>query len=254
MGRRGGFSPMAALKSRGAWRAFTLIEVTLGLAILILIFGVIFQLVQFSLIGANEASQQTRRSREVDGLFALVRQLCLDLPFRSQVFLEPQGGQGRGTDLVLSNAPAAILPERYDGIRVLRLELRKSPGETGSTLRLVEVFQPRQGTRVETNLFPLMREITDLKWWALDTRDGQEKTEWGDPAKPACLRLELTRRQGARRDVYRGVFWIPTGLGPGGVVPLDPTTLQVQGGAPATPGNPPAGTPPPGTPTPSMPR
>lgn len=232
--------------------AFTLIEVTLGLAILILIFGVIFQLVQFALIGANEASQQTRRGREVDGLFALVRQLCLDLPFRSQVLLEPQGGQGRGTDLVLSNAPAAILPERYDGTRVLRLELRKSPGETGSTLRLVEVFLPKEGTVAQTNLFPLMREITDLKWWALDTRDGQEKTEWGDAIKPACLRLEMTRRQGARREVYRGVFWIPTGLGPGGAVPLDPATLQAQPGVTAA-GTPPGGTPTPGTPPPGGP-
>ena len=150
---------------------------------------------------------------------------------------------------MLSNAPSAILPERYDGTRVLRLELRKTPGETGSTLRLVEVFLPREGAATQTNLFPLMREITDLKWWALDTRDGQEKTEWGDPIKPACLRLELTRRQGARREVFRGVFWIPTGMGPGGLVPLDPTTLQAQGAPPAAPGTP--GTP--GTPTPGVP-
>lgn len=250
MGGRSGLSFMAAVnKGVRQGRGFTLIEVTLGLAILILIFGVIFQLVQFALIGANEASQQTRRGREVDGLFALVRQLCLDLPFRSQVLLEPQG-QGRGVDLVLSNAPAAILPERYDGTRVLRLELRKSPGETGSTLRLVEVFQPREGAVIQTNLFPLMREITDMKWWALDTRDGQEKPDWADPVKPACLRLELTRRQGSRREVFRGVFWIPTGLGPGGVVPLDPATMQAPGGAPAAPGTP-GGTPAaPGSPAP----
>jgi hypothetical protein len=231
---------MAAVKRRRARGAFTLVEVTLGLAILILIFGVIFQLVQFALIGANEAGEQTRRGREVDGLFALVRQLCLDLPFRSAVLLEPQG-QGRGVDLVLSNAPAAILPERHDGTRMLRLELRKTPGETGSTLRLVEVFTRREGAVVETNLFPLMREITDLKWWALDTRDGQEKVEWVDPTKPGCVRMELTRRLGSRKEKFSGTFWIPTGLGPGGVVPLDPTTLQGQGAAggatnPAVPG------------------
>jgi len=251
VGRWGGFSFMATVTAGRRGRAFTLIEVTLGLSILILIFGVIFQLVQFALIGANEATQQTRRSREVDGLFALVRQLCLDLPFRSQVLLEPQG-QGRGTDLVLSNAPSAILPERYDGTRVLRLELRKTPGETGSTLRLVEVFLPREGAVAQTNLFPLMREITDLKWWALDTRDGEEKTEWGDPIKPAYLRLELKRRGGARREVFQGVFWIPTGLGPGASVPLDPTTLTVQG-APGTPGTPTPGVPVPGGPTPGGP-
>ena len=42
-------------ESRGT-ASFTLIEVTLGLTILILIFGVIFQLVQFSVMGANAAA------------------------------------------------------------------------------------------------------------------------------------------------------------------------------------------------------
>ena len=65
--------------------SFTLIEVTLGLTILILIFGVIFQLVQFSVMAADEAAKSSLRSREVSGLFALVRQLCLDLPVQSQV-------------------------------------------------------------------------------------------------------------------------------------------------------------------------
>jgi len=229
--------------------------VTLGLAILILIFGVIFQLVQMSMLGANEATQLTRRNREVDGLFALVRQLCLDLPFRSQVLLEPGAGAGQRTDLVLSNASAAIFPDRFDGTRVLRLELRRSEGETGSTLRLVEVFQPKEGTGAQTNLFPLMREITDLRWWALDTRDGQEKTEWNDSVKPACLRMELTRRQGNRREKFQGLFWIPTGLGPGGLVPLDPVTLQGQGPTEVTnpPGSPTSPTPAPRAPTPGSP-
>jgi type II secretory pathway pseudopilin PulG len=246
---------MASLSQPSPRAGFTLIEVTLGLSILILIFGVIFQLVQMSMLGANEATQLTRRNREVDGLFALVRQLCLDLPFRSQVLLEPGAGAGQRTDLVLSNASAAIFPDRFDGTRVLRLELRKSEGETGSNLRLVEVFQPKDGTGAQTNLFPLMREITDLRWWALDTRDGQEKTEWNDSVKPACLRMELTRRQGNRREKFQGLFWIPTGLGPGGLVPLDPVTLQGQGMTEVTnpPGGPTPGTPAPGVPAPGSP-
>lgn len=245
---------MAALNpSSRPRRAFTLIEVTLGLAILILIFGVIFQLVQFSMIGAHEATQFTRRNREVDGLFALVRQLCLDLPYRSQVILEPRGGGMRGMDLVLSNAPAAIFPDRYDGTRVLRLELRKTPGETGASLRLVEIFQPRTGGVSQTNMFPLMREITDLQWAAFDSRDGKEKSEWNEAVKPGCLRMELTRRQGQLRERFGGVFWIPTGLGPGGVVPLDPVTLQAPGGGSAPPGTPGVGTPAAGSPAPNLP-
>ena len=75
-------------------QAFTLIEVTLGMAILILIFGVIFQLVQVSVVGADDAGKYSLRNREVSGLFALLRQVCLDLPIKSQMGLVPRNGGG----------------------------------------------------------------------------------------------------------------------------------------------------------------
>ena len=75
-------------------QAFTLIEVTLGMAILILIFGVIFQLVQVSVVGADDAGKYSLRNREVSGLFTLLRQVCLDLPIKSQMGLVPRSGGG----------------------------------------------------------------------------------------------------------------------------------------------------------------
>ena len=151
-------------------RSFTLIEVTLGLAILVLIFGVIFQLVQMSVLGADAAAKNSQRSREVSGLFALVRQLCLDLPVRSQVLLEIRP-QGRGYDLLISNAPPVIVPEEIDGSRSVRLALQKDPVGGEGILVLQEIFQrandsvPRD-LPPETNTFPLMREIKSLSWLA----------------------------------------------------------------------------------------
>jgi len=145
-------------------KGFTLIEVTLGLTILILIFGVIFQLVQFSVMGANAAAQASLRSREVSGLFALVRQLCLDLPVNAQLSLENRGG-GRGYDLVVTNAPVAIFPERYDGVRVLAFELRKAPTGDGKDLWLVESLTRTNTGKVEkpeVNEFRLMGEVKTL--------------------------------------------------------------------------------------------
>ena len=212
-------------------RSFTLIEVTLGMAILILIFGVIFQLVQFSVIGANAAGQYSMRNREVSGLFALLRQLCLDLPPKSQLGLVSRGG---GYDLVFTNAPLAILPDAYEGLKVIELRLEKSPTGDGRILNLVERFEftnasagPSKG---ETNRFLLMQDIQNLTWKVWDPRAGNdprsaELTEWTQPVKPSYLKMELVRRDGKRLLTNEGIFWIPTGLSPSGQVPMDPITV-----------------------------
>ena len=210
-------------------RAFTLIEVTLGMAILILIFGVIFQLVQMSVLGADAAGKNSQRSREISGLFALVRQLCLDLPVRSQILLEARRG-GTGYDLVFSNAPLVILPERKNGVRSLRLALEKDPVGGSGVLFLQEVFLAtnnfNQQLPPETNTFGLMRDVVSLAWQAGDPRQNEELREWNDPVvKPAYLKLELVRRDGGRKLTNIGIFWIPTGLSPSGQPPVDPVTL-----------------------------
>jgi len=208
---------------------FTLIEVTLGLAILILIFGVIFQLVQMSVLGADAAGKNSQRTREIGGLFALLRQLCLDLPVRSQVTLEPRV-QGKGYDLVLSNAPLAILPETFGGLRTIRLALQKDPVGGGGLLVLQEVVQstnePLRPPATQTNSFELMGDIVSLNWLAGDPRNREQpdQREWNDPVKPAYLKLELVRRDAGRNLTNRGIFWIPSGYGPGGQPPVDPVT------------------------------
>jgi len=228
-----------------ASRSFTLIEVTLGMAILILIFGVIFQLVQFSVIGANAAGQYSMRNREVSGLFALLRQLCLDLPLKSQLGLVSRAG---GYDLVFTNAPLAILPDSYEGLKVIEFRVEKSPTGDGRVLNLVERFEftnssPGRG-RVggETNRFLLMQDIQNLKWFVWDPRAQQELGEWNQPVKPSYLKMELVRKDGNRLLTNVGVFWMPTGLSPSGQVPVDPLTLIQSGVAPTNSGssNPPA--------------
>lgn len=217
--------------------AFTLIEVTLGMAILILIFGVIFQLVQYSVLGAEAAGKYSLRNREVSGLFALVRQLCLDLPLKSQLGLVPR--QGGGYDLSLTNAPLAILPDRYEGSRVVELQLVKSASGDGRILRLVEIFTPtNSGGRFgavagETNSFELMRDVRRCTWSVWNPQSQKLETEWAQPIKPAYLQLELVRRDGTRDLTNAGIFWIPTGYGPSGQPPTDPLTLT----GPAAPTN-----------------
>lgn len=207
-------------------RGFTLIEVTLGLAILILIFGVLFQLVQMSVLGAEAAAKNSQRSREVSGLFSLVRQLCLDLPVRSQLSFEPRAGAG--FDLLLSNPPLLILPEQKGGARSIRLALQKDRVGGDGVLFLQEIFQATNGMNrpspPQTNSFELMRDVTSLEWRAGDPRNPDELREWNDPIKPAYLRMTLVRRDAERSITNTGIFWIPTGYSPSGQPPVDPVT------------------------------
>ncbi|MCX6936160.1 MAG: hypothetical protein NTZ01_08260 [Verrucomicrobia bacterium] len=219
---------------KAANRAFTLIEVTLGMAIIILIFGVIFQLVQFSVIGADAAAKYSMRNREVSGLFALMRQICLDLPLKSQLGLTPRSGGGY--DLALTNAPLAILPDNYIGLRVLELRLTKAGTGDGRVLNLVERLEFTNAAGMgtarggQTNSFELMRGIQSLTWSVWDPRSQQELGEWLQPVKPSYLKLQLVRKDGARNLTNVGIFWIPTGLSPSGQVPVDPLTLVALGG------------------------
>ncbi|NBS54146.1 hypothetical protein EBT23_01005 [bacterium] len=227
-------------------KAFTLIEVTLGLAILILIFGVIFQLVQVSLEGADLATKYSRRHREVGGLFALVRQICMEAPPASQFGLEK--GQ-----LVITNAPAAIFREVPDSVRTLEFISEREPGG-GRRLKLVEQLNllgpsgeitPGGG---QTNTFELMRDIAKLEWSVWNPQSGQEETLWQGPAKPSYLKMNLVRREGGRNVTNTGIFWIPSGGTPGNPVPQDPVcrtgwtagpstnTNSTPGGVPPTAG------------------
>ena len=215
-------------------RSFTLIEVTLGLAILVLIFGVIFQLVQMSVLGADAAARNSLRNKEISGLFAMMRQFCLDLPPSAQLRTEPR--PGGGYDLLISRAPGVLLPGAGTTNRQIALTLAKDPVGGGQTLFLEEIIAPRvsaaaafSGTPGEpslTNRFELMRDLVGLSWKMGDPRYPypEEATEWNDPVKPAYLRMTLVRREGSKKFTNTGVFWIPAGYGPNGQPPVDPVT------------------------------
>lgn len=210
----------------GSPSGFTLIEVSLGMAILILIFGVIFQLVQYSVLGAEAAGKISIRNREVSGLMALVRQTCLDLSPKAQLALVPR--EGKGFDLVISNAPSLILPPDYRGIRVAEFQVLKNDRGSQDLWLAENTWETnRQGGLSPTeppNRFLLLRDVRTLDWTAWDTRDRQGKSEWKENVKPGVLQLQMSRKEGSRVRKDEAWFWIPTGLGPNGQVPRDPHT------------------------------
>ena len=117
----------------------------------------------------------------------------------------------------MTNAPLAILPDRYEGTRVLELRLSKAATGDGRILRLVERFEPgnqpgRTAKGGQTNSFVLMGDIQSMKWAVWDPRSQQEMGEWDQPVKPSYLKLELVRKDGARSLTNVGIFWPKGGI------------------------------------------
>jgi hypothetical protein len=133
---------------------------------------------------------------------------------------------------VITNAPVAIFPEQYDGVRVLGFELRKAKTGDDKELWLVESLT-RTNTgkteKPEVNEFRLMEDVKGLKWEAGDSRNQEKmnRPDWNEPVKPAFLRLTLERQTGKKTFTNTALFWIPAGMSPTGQAPVDPVTRSL---------------------------
>jgi len=190
------------MKSRSG---FTLLEMVMGLTILVLVFGVMFRLLDGSLAAMKEAKFFASRHQETAGVVGFFRAFCMEMPRGSTL-----GFKAKEESIRFTNSQIALLPGGF-GNRVLefyrdgktdRLMLRESVDETDRRAA-------RPGTWVE---FCLATNVTGFAWDALDPRNGQKKTEWNDPNRPAYLTLFL-KKDGAE---IRADLWVPSGLPAGG--------------------------------------
>lgn len=193
-------------------QGFTLLEMVLGLTILVLIFGVMFRLLDGSLAAMGTARVFAARHQEVAGVVGFFRGFCMELPRESSL-----GFKKDAESIRFTNSQVALLPGGF-GNRVLefyrdkktdRLMLRESVDETDRRAT-------RPGSWVE---FCLATNVTGFAWAAHDPRTPQKIfAEWTDPNRPAYLTL-LMRQDG--EDV-RADFWVPSGLPAGGAMPGPP--------------------------------
>ena len=184
-------------------------EMVMGLTILVLVFGVMFRLLDGSLAAMGEARVFASRQQETAGVVGFFRAFCMELPRESSL-----GFKRNGESIQFTNSQVALLPGGF-GSRVLefyrdkktdRLMLRESVGETDRRAG-------RPGTWVE---FCLATNVTGFAWAAHDPRNPQQSfAEWADPNRPAYLTLFL-KKDG---EEIRADFWVPSGLPAGGGVP-----------------------------------
>lgn len=194
---------------RGAEGGFTLLEMVLGLTILVLVFGVMFRLLDGSLSAMGAARVFASQNQEISGVVGFFRSFCMELPRESTL-----GFKQKTESIRFTNSQVALLPGGF-GNRVLefyrdkktdRLMLRESVDETDRRAA-------RPGTWVE---FCLATNVTGFSWAAYDPRNPQKTfTEWADPSRPAYLTLFL-RKDG---EDIRADFWVPSGLPAGGGAP-----------------------------------
>ena len=65
--------------------AFTLLEMVLGLTILVLVFGVMFRLLDGSLAAMGAARAFASQNQETSGVVAFFRAFCMELPRESSL-------------------------------------------------------------------------------------------------------------------------------------------------------------------------
>lgn len=225
---------MKSVCMAGFARSFSLVEMALGMAILVLVFGGIFNVVQGTLVSADVAERFALRGREEEGLFTLMREICLGLPPQSQIRIKnPQ-------DLVLTEAPVAILKASIPGQRILHFSLEPDPVDGNQKKLFLEetVLATNaygQASTSAMNRFLLMDGLKEVRWIPGSPYPGQlAPREWNEPTKPPFLRLDIVRRQSRGLSTNTAFFWIPTGYGPGGRPPLPPPNRPQPATNPAT--------------------
>jgi len=188
---------------------FTLFEMVLGLAILVLIFGVMFRLVESSLVLMTSTQGFARKQQESASLISFFRSFCMDLPGES--VLGFKNGEG---SIRFTNSPIILVPGPLAG-RVLEIYRQKNNDRLMMRESLLDPDRP--GARPKNSVeFCLATNVTDFTWSAYDPqKPGEKKTDWNDTNRPAYLSLAFTKDG----ESFRADFWIPSGPPAVGAMP-----------------------------------
>lgn len=197
---------------RGETRGFTLFEMVLGLAILVLIFGVMFRLVEGSLVLMTATQGFARKQQESASLISFLRSFCMDLPGES--VLGFKNGEG---SIRFTNSQIALVPGPLAG-RVLEIYRQKNNDRLMMRESILDPDRP--GARPKNFVeFCLATNVTEFSWFAHDPRKpAEKKMDWNDANRPAYLSLVFTKDG----EPFRADFWIPSGQPAGGMPPASP--------------------------------
>lgn len=190
-------------------QGFTLLEVMLALALLVMISGSVFSLVKSSLESAVITETRVRNNDSKYGFLELFRRVFRGLPEGVVLYSnDAQDDELQGNILiffgafpVLSWGDVVIHPSDYYMIGYLaekkEIALKRSSGEDGS----------------ESEWLPLIENVEGVTWRFYDGVEKKwlEVFDWDQP-RPAVI--ELTMKLEYEASPTRSVFWLPTLLEP----------------------------------------
>jgi type II secretory pathway pseudopilin PulG len=196
---------------------YLLLEVLLALAVLSLVVGMIFQIIQTTLKVTADIDFLQIEQRKVDSLFQLMRRNFSSMP-GSAIF---QTRELNGlTQLIFYHAPfnftwinagaiygTVIIAPRVQADGNLALSILQEPGDQPDT-RNANIEGSKSGW------FPLLAGIESIKWRFFGSQSGKWLTTWDDTGTKPTL-VEINFKLAGRNHTDTCVFrWPVTQSGP----------------------------------------
>ena len=193
-------------------RAFTLLEVTLALAILMLLVGVLYAMVDSTVRSASELEEKQNRNQELSGFLTLFRKtfhsMSSDVIFAGRVI--PQGDK-YVQELIFRNSPGLLW--WGDAKNASASTILGVRGQVGGLVSLgilqdteddiTSYLNGGNATRPWLILYPDLRQA---EWRFFDSRTSLWSKEWNDTLfRPAYVELTLTTEEGTEKYI----FWVP---------------------------------------------
>ncbi len=205
-------------------RGFTLIEVMLAIAILVLLMGGLFGTVRAT-VKACGALRETQQARErIDGFFLVCQQTFPALPAPATLVTVPAGPGSPAVSLVLRNAPAALAVGAR-GVFFGETAVVARPQNNGGLTLGIEYRQIDPQTnqvRPDPLWLPLVTDLQGVAWSFYDGQTGQWQERWDDASRhPTLVRLTLVFLGDPQK--WTRTFWLPKLLPPAtGQIPTSP--------------------------------
>lgn len=194
-------------------KAFTLVEVTLAIVILMLLVGVLYAMVTATLGGAARLQAAQDRNRAMGAFLSLCRKSFLDMPvtadFEARVVTD---GNSSSSELVFRHAPGLFQfgesGNEPDSGAVLGVRTQVG-GLVGVGLfhdgdeKIATYLHGGSASRPWLMLLPDLRNA-EWRFYDQDTRTWSN--EWHNTsARPACAELTITTAEGSSSYT----FWLP---------------------------------------------
>ncbi len=204
--------PLAPRARHSRRRGFTLLEVMMGLAVLGIVAGAMFGLIQSSLVSAAQARQIELRRQEVSGFLELVRTALIDLPGDATLYLNIREDSGKNyPELIFQDAPGLLSWGSL--VSTAPSSALSLQSQTGGLLQMAITTLPDErlqntSDRTQPASLQLLGDLTEAKWQFYIAASQQWSDDWpAGRGRPDLI--QLTLGLAGDPEPLQVIFWIP---------------------------------------------